>query len=284
MAALVATLSVVQCDVPVRIATFNIRMFPTPKTDPAAVARAIASVDADVLGVQEIKSAGALAAVLAEASERTGRDYRSALSNCRHPRYGITTGLVWDAARWDLVELRHFPQLSPDGAGTCGRSQPGLAGVFESDGSRIVVLSVHLDAHPRGYPARREQWTRVIAIQKQLRAEFDAEVLALGDFNSTGFTSEPAEEPDYVRDVVGRAGFELLSDDLECTEYYRPGEAPNYLPSLLDHLVATGGDWDDVTVHGLCARLRCTVTAPEDMDPEFFAVSDHCPVVVEGSI
>ncbi len=273
-----------RCSPTMRVATFNIRMFPQPTTDLARVAETLVQLDADIIAVQEIVSERALREVLRQASASSGRDYRAVLSRCRHPRHGLTTGVVWDASRWHLVEHRDYPQLRPDGNGTCGRTQPGLLGVFDGpDEQAVAVLSVHLDAHPHGFAARREQWRKVIAIQTALREELGRPVLALGDFNSTGFTTAPPEEPAFVRQRVQEAGLQLLTDDIACTEYYRPPGSDAYLPSILDHIVATDGRWSPAYALGLCARLSCDVTPPPDMDPDYSAVSDHCPVVIDGT-
>jgi exonuclease III len=34
----------------------------------------------------------------------------------------------------------------------------------------------------------------------------------------------------------------------------------------------------------LCERLHCRTVAAADMDPDYFRVSDHCPVIVDGSL
>ncbi len=267
-----------------RVATFNIRMFPEPGTDRARVADTLVELDADIVAVQEIASRPALLEVLAEASTQSGRDYRVALSRCRHPRARITTGLVWDASSWRMLDKRDYPDLGPDEGGKCGPDQPGLLGVFEGPrDQRVAVLSVHLTPFPRGYPTRKKQWRKIIALQTSLTAELGMPVLVLGDFNSTGFTSEPPQEPDFVREQVEDAGFSLLTEDIACTEYYRPPASDVYLPSILDHVVASGGRWQAAEVQGLCERLACEVTEPGEMDPDFKVVSDHCPVLVEGT-
>ena len=60
----------------IRVATFNIEMFPRLCTDRAAVAHTIAEIDADVLAIQEIVDADALREVLAAASREHGRDWQ----------------------------------------------------------------------------------------------------------------------------------------------------------------------------------------------------------------
>jgi hypothetical protein len=125
----------------------------------------------------------------------------------------------------------------------------------------------------------------VLAILEDARERWDAEAIAVGDFNTTGFSDRPTKERAFVEDVVARAGMSLLTGALPCTEYWQP--VPPFsevMPSLLDHAVATGGRWETPRVLGLCARLRCEATPRPAMDPHWRAVSDHCPVVVDGTL
>ena len=79
--------------------------------------------------------------------------------------------------------------------------------------------------------------------------------------------------------VLDRAERTLVSGDLPCTEYWRPDRRGGFVPSTLDHIVVGDGDWSRARVHGMCEELRCRpVDDPNDMHPDFTAVSDHCPV------
>lgn len=276
-------LASLDCRPQVRVGSFNIRMFPERATDLARVAETIAELDADVIGLQEIVEPSALQDVLARASASTGRDYRQLLSRCYDENWRITTALAWDAKRWTLIEHRDFPQLQPDRGQPCGRWQPGIFGLFEhEDGRRLGVLSVHLPPFVRNFETRREHYARLVALQSALTEELGVTVLAVGDYNSTGFRGLPEEEREVLTDLVDAAGFSLRSEHIECTEYYRPKEAGGYLPSILDHVIATDGRWSEATAIGLCERLACEIAEPEEMDPDFFRVSDHCPVYVDG--
>lgn len=273
------------CGPAVRVATFNIRQFPEKTTKLGRVADTLAELDADVIGVQEIVDPHALAQVLDAASRTTGRRYQAVLSTCRRAQTGDTTGLVWDASRLSLVEAREFPELEPRDPSECGRTLPGLLGVFAAeDGHRVAVLSVHFEPFPQRFDVRREQWRRVIEIQRRESARLGTTVLAVGDYNSTGFSGDPARERRFVRDTVNAAGFRLLTAALPCSEYYRKHGSGAFLPSILDHVVATDDAFGAARVTGYCERLACAVTKPERMDPDFDDVSDHCPVVVEGRL
>ena len=151
-------------------------------------------------------------------------------------------------------------------------------------GQRLGVLSVHLRPFPDGFDARREQWARVVERLGEIERRYDAPVLALGDYNSTGFRGEPPQEREFVEGTVAEAGYRLPTAGLACTEYWRPkGDPGPYRPSILDHVVATRGDWQ-AEVHGMCERLACSPTDPAAMDPDYFSVSDHCPVVVKARL
>ncbi|HWB82406.1 MAG TPA: endonuclease/exonuclease/phosphatase family protein [Nannocystaceae bacterium] len=275
-----------QSDDRIRVATFNIEMFPRLSTDRAAVAQTIAEIDADVLAIQEIVDADALRRVLAEASREHGRDWQLVVGACGGDRLRVTTGIAWDASRVELVEARSFPGLMPGGNGECGRDQTATLAVVETAAEhRLAVLSVHLAPFPERFDERKLQWPRVLAILADAEARWDAEAIALGDYNTTGFSTKPSEEREFVDDVVARAGMELLTGELECTEYWQPVPPfSDVVPSLLDHAVTTGGDWDAPRVMGLCARLRCERTARPAMDPQWRSVSDHCPVVLDGAL
>lgn len=276
-------LSTASCSAPVTVATFNIRLFPELGTDRGRVAERLVELDASVIAVQEIRDARALGVVLGDASRHSGRDYQLLIGPCGGEGEHITTGVVFDASAWTVVEHTGYPDLRVEG--TCGARQAGTLAVLEDRrGKRLGVLSVHLRPLPKRFDTRREQWARVLARLDELEQRYDAPMLALGDYNSTGFRGEPPEERAFVEDSVEAAGYRLPTADLACTEYWRPrGDPGPYRPSTLDHVVATRGEWQ-AEVRGMCERLACAPTEPDAMDSDFFGVSDHCPVVVRGRL
>lgn len=269
----------------VRVATFNIELFLNHRTDLARVVETIAAADADIMGVQEIANPALLHIALAAVSEATGRELALVRSHCGDTGW-FSPAIVYDAARWTPVVEREYPALDPTRRSGCSRDCQSamLAVLADEDDRRIAVISVHLRAHPKHFPLRRGQWSQALRIAQDVEDEFSLPTVLLGDMNSTGFTGEPAEERDFVRDVVASAGFELLTDDLGCSEYWRPNAGAFYEPSALDHIVVSGGSWEAPEVQGYCARLACRRTAVDRMDPDFHRVSDHCPVVVDGAL
>jgi endonuclease/exonuclease/phosphatase family metal-dependent hydrolase len=272
-------------DVDVRVATFNIELFPSEHTALDRVVDTIVAADADMMALQEIANPLLLQLALASASHETGRDLVLVRSACGDTGW-FSTAIIYDAARWHPLLTREYPALDPSGGAACSRyHQSAMLGVFEDDdGHQLAVLSVHLRAHSTGFPVRREQWSRALEIARAVEEEFDAPTILMGDMNSTGFTGEPSEERDFVHDVVADAGFELLTSALPCSEYWRPKDTLDYEPSVLDHVVAAGGKWSQPEVQGYCARLACRPTPAARMDSDFHHVSDHCPVVVRGTL
>lgn len=107
-------------------------------------------------------------------------------------------------------------------------------------------------------------------------------VAVLGDVNSTGFLEDRNGERTFIEEEAKRAGLDVMTRGLACSEYFGPLEKDGPLvPSLLDHVVGTPGfaRRGSAKVHGYCAALACApvLPAPED----FTMVSDHCPVTID---
>jgi endonuclease/exonuclease/phosphatase family metal-dependent hydrolase len=272
-----------RCEPETTLATFNIRRFPERTTNFERVARLLAEADADLIAVQEISDAAAFDSVLADASIIGGRAYEALVSSCARRGRFFSTGIAYDRNTLRLIAARDYPELQTDGRGRCNQSSPpGVLGVFEAhDGERIAALAVHFSAHPYNFEKRKLQLGRTLQILESVEREFDAHAVVLGDFNTTGFRGEPDGEREFVEDAVEQAGFRLTTGELDCTEYYRPGDEGPFRPSLLDHVVLRDGDWE-AEVLGMCAQLECE-QVDEDMHPDFVRASDHCPVRVRGS-
>ena len=272
---------------PVRLATFNIEMFPHGQTALVRVAEALAEADADIVALQEIRSAAALSITLAIASAHTDRRWTAVLARCTG-QVALATGLVYDAARWRPVVVREYPELLPidPGDDRCPTTElSGMFAVFDDGDTRLGVLSVHFRPFPTGFEQRQVQWRRALTIASDVEAEFGVPGAVLGDTNSTGWQrTQPSAERTFIHAVTAEFGFAIATADVPCSEYWRPGGEGDYLPSMLDHVVTRGGAWSNANVLGHCARMACGVTAPHTMDADYFAVSDHCPVVVEGRL
>lgn len=261
---------------PETLATFNIRIFPGEATDPEAVARAIAAIDADAIAVQEIRDRRRFAAVVERAGEAAGRVYAHALSPSCRGIEGLHLGVVYDAERYALIEQR---PLSPD-AKTCPWGQPAAAltrlGRVDG-GDELALISVHLKAldSPEDHALRRAEWAWLLGARAAIEAELSAPVIVAGDFNSTGYRHPGHPERRFIDDQVAAHGLQLPTGGLACSMYWqRDGR---YAVSLLDHVLAPAElDLGDAEALGMCAALDCA--EQDEAPPDFHAVSDHCPV------
>ncbi|HEY3353427.1 MAG TPA: endonuclease/exonuclease/phosphatase family protein [Polyangia bacterium] len=268
---------------PVTLATFNIRMFPEATTDRTRLAELLAGLDADVVAVQEIRDEGALRDVLRRASRAAKRDLRLALAPCGGAS-GLATGVVFDAKRLRLVETRQYRELDPDDRGGCSLGhRAALLAVLEGRGRRVAVLSVHLlfGAEPEQRAVRRRQWQQAVTILKDVAGRYQADAIALGDFNSLGYRDNLGGERDFIERTVKKAKLELVTAKVPCTAYWRPDpDGGGYVPSTLDHIVATSGSFRRLEPRGMCEALACRPAEGRDPPRDYRTVSDHCPVRV----
>lgn len=286
-----------------RIATWNVRWFPygtsresgeQPGTDIAWLACAIATLDIDVLAVQEfVQDPGgqrALRELNAHLDRWTGGRHRAALDAC--PGNGFQhVGFIYDESRVQLSGARALRALNP-GRSACDRGlRPGFGAYARFDsGPDLHLVGVHLDSgqEPRDFGHRQRFGAAIGGVKDELsRAESDADLLVLGDFNSMGCSactpqvSAPGELAGLSAALEERALVRIpLPAERSCTHYYR-GEA-----AALDHVVAARGmdelpDGARVEVHGPCAELGCERIARSASFAAFERLSDHCPLVIE---
>jgi endonuclease/exonuclease/phosphatase family metal-dependent hydrolase len=267
------------CDAHVRVGTYNIRRFGVEKTDLERLTAIVMRSRADVLAVQEIQSEP-MALDLARRLSRHGRRMEVALSRCGG-RSAMRVGFLYDATRLTLLGTKEYPELDPTGEGSCAGDRPGLVGTFEpagGGGRRFQLLVLHLVAGGDAdkVARRKEQWRRAYRIA----AQSSYPIAILGDANSTGYLDDRDGERTFIDDEAKRAGMEVATRSLACSEYFQP-EPPAIRPSLLDHVVVTPGlaRAGSIELHGYCAELACRPSSTPHR--EYETVSDHCPVTLD---
>ncbi|HUH01417.1 MAG TPA: endonuclease/exonuclease/phosphatase family protein, partial [Kofleriaceae bacterium] len=181
---------------PLVLGSFNIRFFPEPETDLERVAERIAELDADAFAVQEIIEPRAFEAVLARASELTGRDYAVTLSRYCTRTYEMHLGVVYDRRR---VELREARSLSTPARCRADHPSAHLAVLARGD-RRVGFVAIHFKAggDADNHHRRRGQWRQVIATQAGLERDLGAPVVLAGDYNTTGMRFDGAGERSYI--------------------------------------------------------------------------------------
>lgn len=266
---------------PLRVGTYTIRDLGLAPTDMARLAGVVIDTRADVLAVQEIRDPASLDD-LARRTSAGPRRMRAITSGCGG-QGKLHVGFLYDAGRVELLRTQEFPGLAPSGNGPCdGRARSALAATLRAAGARVTLLTIHLEAGGKAADAaeRATQWDAVLRIVQNLRAQDPAAtVVALGDANSTGFLDDRYGERTALLARTREAGLDLPTQSLGCSEYFHP-TPERWVPSLLDHAVATPGRLSAARVHGYCAELRCLPHAGDGPE-ELAHVSDHCPVTMD---
>ncbi len=278
-----------------RVASWNIRFFPEPSTDVDRTAEILADLDADLIAVQEITDADALAALLNQVNAHLTE--RALASDLTPPRYygfvlaesgghgGLFVGYVYDqnAVRLSGVETLTSLQMTPD-------LRPALLARVTSlrGGLDFQVIVTHTDSGTkiRDYTHRME-FLDSLAVELERRWEDEADFIVLGDLNTMGHAEEEhdrrvsGEEEIAILDrKAWTMGLRRLPSSPSCTEYYL-GRG-----SLLDHIMVTLAMREVLPnpvarVFGYCAAVGCQPVDTDNMPYDYAHVSDHCPVVID---
>jgi len=282
-----------------RIATWNMRNFPIderPQTDDLGYSRranicdvetALAGLDADILGLQEVDDTRRFPPILRRAC--TGRTMRVVFS-AGGGRFGQHLAIAWDN---DTLELAMEPVEITAVAFEDGM-RPGFAAYLRSrsaNGIDFTLIVVHLESGPQAFADRRRQ-NRALAtwIDNWVAEIGDPDVIVVGDFNNAGSPRGGLTgELQSMDAILGRAGLHRLENETGCSQYWegRGDRDGVQVPSLLDHVFLRGFGPDAVVqplqawLH--CARWECSefVSRVGEEDGTFWDVSDHCPLTFE---
>jgi endonuclease/exonuclease/phosphatase family metal-dependent hydrolase len=286
-----------------RIGAWNIRWFPygtkddhdpDRRTDLEWLACAIASLDVDVLAVEEIVQdpggRNALLDLLARLDTLTQGRWRAELDEC--PGSGRQhVGLLLDTTRVDLGTSEPIAALNP-GRSACDRSlRPGYGAYLRFHaGPDLEVVVVHLDSGTtaRDFNNRQRSLGRLGEVAAAIeRRERDSDLLVLGDFNTMGCKDcePPVDADDEIAQLDARLGaisFRRvpLPEARACTHYQR-GHA-----GTLDHMLVRSAMQEmpagaRLEVHGVCRDLACNPPARGEHPAALDRLSDHCPIVLE---
>ena len=283
-----------QADSEVRAGTLNIRWFPdgdaegpgAHTTDVDSLAIHIASLDVDVLAVQEL--------LLHERGERAMARLRERLDSITHGQWEVLldecprdegrqhVGILYNATKAELLGTTQVDALSGNerGSGCDGHMRPGLAAALRfRTGVDAWFVSVHFDSgrDDRAFERRGRAFESFPALYDSLRGVYDDhDIVVLGDMNTMG-SDRGVSNQDELRGVeamLDRARYRRLWLEPGCTEI-SGGRA-----SMLDHVVVSGAMSEvapsmRARVGGPCGETRCRV---EREDPWLAHISDHCPV------
>ncbi len=286
---------------PPRIGTWNVRFFPDSvegvqtkpdeATDVRWLACAVASLDVDILVVQEFKNHEVALQkqqeLLDALNELTGGDWRLELDQCtptelQHP------GFLFDQTRVRGDNFRQLPSMNPDPV--CSNVvSPGFGAYFSIEGGPdFHLVAVHgATGATATQLEKRDQITASLegVAQDALAINPDTDIVFAGDFNSVGCEDcDPvlSNEDENARMGEAVAGFEapltLLPNSETCTRV--ASDMPH-----IDHVLASASMTEvpkGSTVHvtGICEAIECDrqVNWLEDAHDR---LSDHCPLILD---
>jgi endonuclease/exonuclease/phosphatase family metal-dependent hydrolase len=240
-----------------RVATFNIEYYPQTESQAQKAMDVIASLDAPVVALQEIRDKRHLEKT---ARARLGETWRFVGTD-----HAFSTGFLFDSAKVKLLSTTTYQETVVF---------PGAIPAFEArfdngGGDPYRVMVIHLKAGGENFPTRKRQFDALEPILKEIRKTKEAFVL-VGDFNATG-----ADDRARIKELAYNADLIWASHHLKCTCFWQ--RELDCVGSPLDQML-TSVDWESIHVAGECAKGcpasdRCPAWRRE--------VSDHCPVVLD---
>jgi endonuclease/exonuclease/phosphatase family metal-dependent hydrolase len=285
-----------------RIGTWNIRYFPDgreePQPDAAAatdvrwLACAIASLDVDVLAIQEFKATPQALQkqreLVASLNQLTSGAWRIELASSPPPDVQHP-GFLYDTRRVAATHVRDIPGLNP--LPVCNNeASPGFGGYFRIEGGPdFHLIAVHLPAGDRQKSAddRNVAISRMPkAIEEALSLARDEDVILAGDFNTSGCEDcaktlpAKAELMALEKTVAAqKSSLRLLAASESCT-WLDDADAVR-----LDHFIVSRSSKAVAGaavahVSGICKETRCARLREWLVDARE-RLSDHCPVTLD---
>lgn len=291
-----------------RVGTWNVRWFPdgVPGVEPGSrrtatnvpwLACTIAYLNADILGIQEIKltepGRAALKELTGELNRLTGAEWKWVADGC--PKLDAQhILLLYRADRVELSEVVSHGEMDAsakaDGDPACpGALRPGLGGYVKSKrgGVDFHFVSTHLDSgHGKlDFRNRRVAWDSIEKVRAR-RAELvpDEDFIIAADFNLMGCGEcglpHSWAELAVLREELGKLAAPLTAARLSqrCTQYTKgEGTVIDIIAHTRTMVEAEGAPAE---VSGICAASKCKGLPPKSL-PMLTQISDHCPVVMD---
>lgn len=267
------------------IGTFNIRNFDKPGTytNKNLLKETIQKNAPDLLAVQEIYNDWSFKAFITKEFP----EYSVVLSSCGGGGQQ-KLGFVYNRSKLQLLNSYEDRRLT-DSFTFCGSLRPAYVGYFkEKSTSRMfVALSIHLKAGSgsRNFERRAEQYRTIQQMFSEFKAKGYKDVVAMGDFNTTGYDHRNADYNNFVG-MLSRVDADTSAEKVSCTSYWTGKDYNDRIeePSTLDHVVYTdnflGKNASNTKVGGHCEVAKCQEAYEDALGESYQTVSDHCPVTV----
>ncbi|HMR04424.1 MAG TPA: endonuclease/exonuclease/phosphatase family protein [Polyangiaceae bacterium] len=265
---------------PVVVGTFNLHNFSIYGDSEYridALAKKIDEVDADVLGVQELKvksgTTGAPSqawdAMLAKLPGRNG-------THGAWSTFDSTVGFVWDTTTTTLLDQESLFDGDPSAF-----PRPPVLGRFriQKQGASVElnVIVVHLKAFQASFERRREACKK---LRSYIDAQADRRFAIVGDFNDDPY--DVAADNSYVGTFLDqKPAYHFLTKELPPTSvtstgYYHYVAGKKITGEFLDHVIAT----DALMAEFSSATPKIFSQPPSSYSAWKASHSDHFPVVV----
>lgn len=265
----------------IKISTFNIRNFDKSgsQTNKSLLKSIILEVGPDLMAVQEIHNERSFK----EFTKSSLKGYGLILSRCGGGgRQKL--GFLFKKSKLKLISSREDTRVSNAFLDSCDSLRPAMVSIFEENSSkRFAAISVHLKAGSgsRNYARRATQYDGIADIIRELNNKGLKRVVALGDFNTTGFDLRDNDYKNFI-ELLHDTSSSTSAHDISCTSYWRGRDYSDGIEeaSTLDHIVYTNsfGKPQDISVGSHCKKAKCKDTKYYELGESYRSVSDHCPV------
>ncbi|MCO4753633.1 MAG: endonuclease/exonuclease/phosphatase family protein [Bacteriovoracaceae bacterium] len=262
--------------------TFNIRNFDKSgsSTNKVLLEQMIEDMDADLLAVQEILNHRSFRSFVESKLEA----YELVLSNCGGGG-GQKLGFLYKRSALKLISVEEDKRVSQALSRTgCGSLRPALVAIFEDNNSkRLGAISLHLKAGggKRNISRRATQYKSVSSIIFDLEDKGIDRIVAMGDFNTTGYDLKNADYHNFLN-LLSRTQSTTTAEAIECTSYWKGKSYSDGIEeaSTLDHIVYSKsfGTPKSISVGSHCEKVGCRDVYEEQLGESYKSVSDHCPV------
>jgi len=271
-----------------QVTSYNIRNYDKKGegTDKVELVKILKSLDSDLIAVEEIYNNESFEKLVLKYFP----DHALVLSRCGGGG-NQNVGFLYRKDKLTLNKVIEESKISdPSGMATsygCSSLRPALLGFFTQIETKkhFVAIAVHLKAGSgaKNYRKRAWQYRFLGKMVRELRLAGHADVLVMGDFNTTGFDDKDQDYKNFSK-MLNTSGTETASANIQCTSYWRGKIANDDIeePSVLDHVVHNSNFLNmklaDSFVGSHCKLASCQETYNSTLGTSYLDVSDHCPV------
>ncbi|MEX0798480.1 MAG: endonuclease/exonuclease/phosphatase family protein [Bacteriovoracaceae bacterium] len=267
-----------------KIGTFNIRNFDKPgtNTNKKLLKEIILNINPDLLAVQEIFNESSFRSFI----QKEFSGYKIILSKCGGGG-SQKLGFIYKTSSLKALSSYEDKRLSSALNERCGSLRPAMVGLFKDleKNEVIAALSVHLKAGSgsRNFSRRAKQYDALKVIFDELKQKGYKNILAAGDFNTTGWDLRNADFHNFEKFLNGVSASTTASK-VACSSYWSGRDYQDGIEeaSTLDHVVYTDNFYNGPSqapqVGGHCALANCQDVPESELGEGYQSVSDHCPV------